>query len=945
MSNFHPTLYKYEILHLNVRGVRANKHNLEKYISDCNYPEIITLNETKLGSKIRFEFTGYECASRLEFSDKGGCHGSMILIRSDIKDVVEIEDVRTKFPRDEIIGIEVKGNSKRPSLKVFTHYLPPRNSPKRQILEYIQQQNGNCLITGDFNCKNMAWGSTKTEASGTELLDQIQSNDLFIHNDGFATRCDPVTGKEDVLDLIISNFGAMSMFKSFWVGEEIGSDHFPIHSLLQFGTQSDFYIPQTRRVRSTDWKAFERHLSIWPPLEICHTGHDIDIAVEVITTQIQDAFNQACPLQPKRKPAKCRFTPEIESKIKEKRRLRREKNKAMADLDQGQVRLIMSRINKIGNEIKKLQKRARKEDFERHCESLNNENDPRKFFQTFSKISDPYTNSEPKSLTTRAIKDEWGNSAKTAQEKAYLFANRLAKVHQVPEFHGFNEGWKASVESYLQNNKKSFESRPLEKYLESEDQDDSELLQKISLQELKENLAKCKNKSAVGLDGISYTVLKRLPDSYLSQIADILSTCMQLGYFPSAWKNAKTILIPKPGKDSREAKNFRPISLLSCMGKLFERVIARRVSSHMEQNNLFSTSQSGFRAKRMTAEQLLRLSEQCHFSFKKQQTVAALFLDAEAAFDKCWHSGIKFKLKNDIQLPNRLCRLFSSFLSNRALKVFYNGCWSQQVKLGAGTPQGSPLSPLIYLIYVNDFPEGIKEFCNVSQFADDTALYSSAFTQSFAISKLQKGLNLLEGWCRRWRVKLNAAKSNLVMFSRLNESVTENFRIALFNDTIAPTPSARFLGVEFDQKLNFSKHVEDILARANKRLNVLRVVKRAGVDRRVAMKLYKTYILPLVEYGSIAFIAAPKLSIDKLQKLQNEAIRICLGLPKYIRIDLLHEYAGLQTIRQKLEKSNTKLLCSMMNHNEDVRELMRNHDLSRDLNPKSPLDILDAAIV
>ena len=94
-----------------------------------------------------------------------------------------------------------------------------------------------------------------------------------------------------------------------------------------------------------------------------------------------------------------------------------------------------------------------------------------------------------------------------------------------------------------------------------------------------------------------------------------------------------------------------------------------------------------------------------------------------------------------------------------------------------------------------------------------------------------------------------------------------------------------------------------------------------------------------------AFIAAPKLSIDKLQKLQNEAIRICLGLPKYIRIDLLHEYAGLQTIRQKLEKSNTKLLCSMINHNEDVRELIRNHDLSRDLNPKSPLDILDAAIV
>ena len=267
------------------------------------------------------------------------------------------------------------------------------------------------------------------------------------------------------------------------------------------------------------------------------------------------------------------------------------------------------------------------------------------------------------------------------------------------------------------------------------------MLQPISLQELKENLAKCKNKSAVGLDGINYRVIKHLPDSYFSQIAYLLSTCMRLGHFPSAWKNAKTILIPKPGKDTREAKNFRPISLLSCLGKLFERVIARRVSNYMEQNNLFSTSQSGFRAKRMTAEQLLRLSEQCHISFKRQQLVAALFLDAEAAFDKCWHSGIKFKLKNNIHLPNRICRLFSSFLSNRSLKVYYNGCWSHQVNLGAGTPQGSPLSPLIYLIYVNDFPEGIKEFCNTSQFADDTALYSMAYSHGYAIKKLQKGVN------------------------------------------------------------------------------------------------------------------------------------------------------------------------------------------------------------
>ena len=462
-------MYKYEILHLNIRGARSNKENLAKYISDCGFPEIITLNETKLGSKTRFEIAGYECASRLEFSDVGGCHGSMILVRSDIKNITEIETLRERFPRDELIGIELKGENKQPSLKVFTQYIPPKKTPNGHILEYISQQRGNCVLTGDLNCKNMAWGSTKNDITGVDLLDQIHSNDLIFLNDGSKTRCDPFSGKEEALDMIISNPAAISLFKEFWVGEEIGSDHYPLHAVFQFGAKKNaFETPQVQRIEKTDWNAFQKNISIWPPLDNCRTAKDIDSAVELITFQIQDAFNQACPLQPKRKPAKCRFTPEIESKVKEKRKLRREKSKAMAAQDQSRVRALTIEINRLGNDIKKMQKQGRKDDLKRHCEMLNNENDPKKFFQTFAKISDPYLNPEPKPMTTRVIKDEWGNTAKTAQEKATLFANRLEKVHQVPEFYGFNEGWKHSVERYLSTNEKIFVTNPLSEYIEYE---------------------------------------------------------------------------------------------------------------------------------------------------------------------------------------------------------------------------------------------------------------------------------------------------------------------------------------------------------------------------------------------------------------------------------------------------------------------------------------------
>ena len=117
------TLFGYRIVHLNIRGVRSNKRNLERYLALNNYPEIVTLNETKLGTAIKFEQQGYYCATRREPTDKGGKHGSMIMVRDTIGDVVELDELRIRF-RDEVIGIEIKGNTSRPSFNVVTYYNP-----------------------------------------------------------------------------------------------------------------------------------------------------------------------------------------------------------------------------------------------------------------------------------------------------------------------------------------------------------------------------------------------------------------------------------------------------------------------------------------------------------------------------------------------------------------------------------------------------------------------------------------------------------------------------------------------------------------------------------------------------------------------------------------------------------------------------------------------------
>ena len=142
----------------------------------------------------------------------------------------------------------------------------------------------------------------------------------------------------------------------------------------------------------------------------------------------------------------------------------------------------------------------------------------------------------------------------------------------------------------------------------------------------------------------------------------------------------------------------------------------------------------------------------------KTKETACLFLDAEAAFDKCWHDGVKYKLKNNLGLPDRLVRVLSSFLTDRSLQVVEMGLSSRVVNLRSGTPQGSCLSPLIYIISVNDLPTGELRGISQYQFADDIAISGSGNNALLAVKNIQEAVNDVEGRFRRRRVKLNGEK-------------------------------------------------------------------------------------------------------------------------------------------------------------------------------------------
>ena len=196
-----------------------------------------------------YKIAGYNFVTRREHNAIGGSGGSPIQTRHDIQEVFEIEEVKERFKYDGVLGIELKETISWPGVKVFTYYNPPLCAPNKLVFQYIASSNGCCVLKGNLNCKSTMWGSSKNEKRGNDLLDMLNDMGLFIFNDDSKTRCDPVSGKEDSLDMGIGNNRAQGLFKEFWVGLDVGSDHFPVHTTLQFknkGSETPEYI---RRVQ------------------------------------------------------------------------------------------------------------------------------------------------------------------------------------------------------------------------------------------------------------------------------------------------------------------------------------------------------------------------------------------------------------------------------------------------------------------------------------------------------------------------------------------------------------------------------------------------------------------------------------------------------------------------------------------------------------------------
>ena len=303
-------------------------------------------------------------------------------------------------------------------------------------------------------------------------------------------------------------------------------------------------------------------------------------------------------------------------------------------------------------------------------------------------------------------------------------------------------------------------------------------------------------------------------------------------------------------RERSTAKNYRPVSLLSVVSKVFEKLVNNRIVDHLENCGLFSDFQYGFRSSRSTADLLTAVSDRI-----------------ARAFGKVWHPGLLHKLKS-YGISGQIFGLISSFLSNRRLQVVLDGKSSQEYPVNAGVPQGSILGPTLFLLYINDLPDDV--ICNIDIYADDTTLYSKCnqasdlWQQLELASELESDLRDIVDWGRKWLVDFNAGKIQLVSFDRSKN--TGAIDVKMDGSVLENKTSFKMLGLTFSSKLDWGSYKT-----ASKKIGAL-IRSMKFLSPEVALYLYKSTIRPCMEYCCHVWAGAPSCYLELLDKLQK---RIC----------------------------------------------------------------------
>ena len=470
---------------------------------------------------------------------------------------------------------------------------------------------------------------------------------------------------------------------------------------------------------------------------------------------------------------------------------------------------------------------------------------------------------------------------------------------------GFNSHY-ATVAKKLQDNIYS-NNTDFKKYL-SNRVDSNFLFRSADTEEILRIISSFVNSKASGPNSIPTEVLKLLAPILCFPLKEIINISFATGIYPDKLKLAEIIPIYKNKGDPHLVVNYRPISLLSNLNKIFEKLVHERLYSFLELHDCIFELQFGFRTKHSTNHALMSLTEMIRNALDNSKFACGIFVDFQKAFDTVDHNILLEKLEH-YGVRGLANNWFKSYLSNRQQYVSVNGFHSNTLPMEYGVPQGSVLGPLLFLIYINDLHNAIRHSV-VHHFADDTNLLYVSENLKTIQNKINQDLKSLCTWLRANKISLNASKTELIIFRDPRKKMKMDLKIKIDGKKLVPCSSVKYLGVYIDCHLNWNTHRTELSTKLSRAIGMLSKI-RYYVDKDTLRMVYHGIFSSLLIYGSQIWGQHNAIT-KKLQILQNKALRIMHFQPPRTSATPLFKISNILKINDHINLQNFLIAYSSL---------------------------------